>query len=143
MRRIRWLRLLDTVERLPRSGKAATAATALPLTILPALRPGLRPGSVAAVPGAGQSPHRQVLWPPHDAVPELDARRERPLTTDRPSSSPSCGSPRSPDSRTRYMMNSVRTLRLCNQDRRNNDRPRTSIPRYDPGGNPVVDVPFF
>ena len=38
------VQLLDTVERLPRSGRTAAASTALPLIILPALGPGLPPG---------------------------------------------------------------------------------------------------
>ena len=39
------VQLLDTVERLPTSGRTAAVASALPLVILPALGPGLRPGS--------------------------------------------------------------------------------------------------
>ena len=49
-----------------------------------------------------------------------------------------------PNSRTRYMMKSVRTVRnLFNLGRRNNDRPRTPVPQYDPAGNPVLDMPYF
>ena len=44
-------------------------------------------------------------------------------------------------------MKSVRTVRnLFNLGRRNNDRPRTPIPQYDPTGNPVLDMldmPYF
>ena len=40
-----------------------------------------------------------------------------------------------PNSRTRYTMKSVRTVRnLFNLGRRNNDRPRTPTPQYDPLG---------
>ena len=38
------VQLLDSVERLPRSGRTAAIASALPLVILPALGPGLPPG---------------------------------------------------------------------------------------------------
>ena len=38
------VQLLDSVERLPRSGRTAAVASALPLVILPALGPGLPPG---------------------------------------------------------------------------------------------------
>ena len=44
--RERLVQLLETVERLPRSGRTAAAATTLPLVILPALGPGLLPGFV-------------------------------------------------------------------------------------------------
>jgi len=48
------------------------------------------------------------------------------------------------NSRTRYTMKSVRTVRnLFDLVRRNNDRPRTPIPQYDPAGNPVLDMPYF
>ena len=53
------VQLLDTVERLPRSGRTATASTALPLIILPALGPGLPPGFLGDrrhAPGPGQRP---------------------------------------------------------------------------------------
>ncbi len=46
--RERLVQLLETVERLPRSGRTAAAATTLPLVILPALGPGLLPGFVEA-----------------------------------------------------------------------------------------------
>ena len=46
--RQRLVQTLDSVERLPRSGRAAATATAMPLVVLPALGPGLRPGSVEA-----------------------------------------------------------------------------------------------
>ena len=42
------VQLLDTVERLPRTGRTATAASALPLVILPSLGPGLPPGFLEA-----------------------------------------------------------------------------------------------
>ncbi len=49
-----------------------------------------------------------------------------------------------PNSRTRYTMKSVRTVRnLFKPRRRNNDRPPTPIPQYDPAGNPVLDLPYF
>ena len=44
-----------------------------------------------------------------------------------------------PNSRSRCTIKNVRTVRsLFNQGRRNNDRPGTPVPDYDPGGNPVV-----
>ena len=46
--RERLVQLLDTVEPLPRSGRAAAVPTAVPLVILPALGPGLPPGFVEA-----------------------------------------------------------------------------------------------
>ena len=46
--RERLVQLLDSVERLPRSGRTAAAATALPLVILPTLGPGLPPGFIEA-----------------------------------------------------------------------------------------------
>ena len=43
-----------------------------------------------------------------------------------------------PNSRTRYTMKSVRTVRnLFNLGRRNNDRPRTPIPQYDCSTTPL------
>ena len=40
--------MLDSVERLPRSGRTAAVALALPLVIPPALGPGLPPGFLEA-----------------------------------------------------------------------------------------------
>ena len=49
-----------------------------------------------------------------------------------------------PNSRTRYTMKSVRTVRnLFNLGWRNNDRPRMPIPQDDPAGNPALDMPYF
>ena len=42
------VQLLDTVERLPRSGRTPAVASAPPLVILPALGPGLPPGFLEA-----------------------------------------------------------------------------------------------
>ncbi len=83
--RKRLVQLLDAVERLPRSGTAAASATVLPLVILPGLGPGLRPASSTptASPGPGQGPHRAVLRPPRDGVPETDARLQRAVEADR------------------------------------------------------------
>ena len=49
-----------------------------------------------------------------------------------------------PNSRTRYTMKHVRTVRhLFNQGRRNDDRPQTPLPEYDPAGDPVVFAPPY
>ena len=109
-----------------------------------------RPRAPARVPrgrrhasGPGQGAHRPVLRPPRDGVPELDARLQRPVRlTDEQLAL--LWQAEFPNSRTRYTMKSVRTVRnLFNQGRRNNDRPRTPLPQYDPAGNPVLDLPYF
>ena len=50
-----------------------------------------------------------------------------------------------PNSRRRYTMKGVRTVRnLFNQNRRNKYRPQTPLPEYDPAGGPVVSTrPHF
>ena len=80
------VQLLDTVERLFRSGQGRGRPHGGPARhpagarSRPAAR--LRRGRRHA-PGTGQGPHRTVLRSPGDAVPELDARRQPPLAADR------------------------------------------------------------
>jgi len=144
--RERLVQLLETVERLPRSGRTAAAATALPLVILPALGPGLPPGFVEAdgmppVPDKARTGRffgRRVMefqnwtlasntrWRLTDEQLALQWQAEFP------------------NSRTRYTIKSIRTVRnLFNQGKRNNDRPPAPVPEYDPAGNPVVFAPPY
>jgi len=138
--------LLDSVERLPRSGRTAAVASALPLVILPALGPGLPPGFLEAegmppVPDKARTGRffgRRVMefqnW-------TLACNARWRLTDEQLAL---LWQAEFPNSRTRYTMKSVRTVRnLFNLGRRNNDRPRTPIPQYDPAGNPVLDMPYF
>ena len=140
------VQLLDTVERLPRSGRTATAASALPLVILPSLGPGLPPGFLEAdglppVPDKSRTGRffgRRVMefqnW-------TLASNARWRLTDEQLAL---LWQAEFPNSRTRYTMKSVRTVRnLFDLVRRNNDRPRTPIPQYDPAGNPVLDMPYF
>ena len=140
------VQLLDSVERLPRSGRTAAVASALPLVILPALGPGLPPGFLEAdgrppVPDKARTGRffgRRVMefqnW-------TLASNARWRLTDEQLAL---LWQAEFPNSRTRYTMKSVRTVRnLFNLGRRNNDRPRTPIPQYDPAGNPVLDMPYF
>ena len=144
--RERLVQLLDSVERLPRSGRTAAAATALPLVILPALGPGLPPGFIEAdgmppVPDKARTGRffgRRVMefqnW-------TLAANPRWRLTDEQLAL---LWQAEFPNSRTRYTMKNVRTVRnLFNQGRRNNDRPPAPIPEYDPAGNPVVFAPPY
>jgi len=97
--RERLVQLLDTVERFPRSGRTATAATVLPLVILPGLGPGLPPGSVEAdgmppVPAkarTGRFFSRRVM-----EFQNWDARLQREVAVDRRAVWRRCGRPSFP-----------------------------------------------
>ncbi len=135
--RERLVQLMDSVERLPRSGRTAAAATALPLVILPALGPGLPPGFVEAdgmppVPDKARTGRffgRRVMefqnW-------TLASNARWRLTDEQLAL---LWQAEFPNSRARYTMKSVRTVRnLFNQGRRNNERPPAPVPEYDPAG---------
>ena len=144
--RERLVQLLDSIERLARSGRTAAAAAAMPLVILPALGPGLPAGFVEAdgmppVPDkarTGRSFGRRVMafqnW-------TLASNPRWKLTDEQLAL---LWQAEFPNSRTRYTMRSVRTVRNgFNQGRRNNDRPAAPVPEYDPAGNPVVSAPPY
>ena len=144
--RERLVQLLDSVERLPRSGRTAAAATALPLVILPTLGPGLPPGFIEAdgmppVPDKARTGRffgRRVMEFQNWTL----ASNPRWRLTDEQLAL--LWQAEFPNSRTRYTMKNVRTVRnLFNQGRRNNDRPPAPVPEYDPGGNPVVFAPPY
>ena len=139
--RERLVQMLDGVERLPKSGRTAAAATALPLIVLPAPGPGLPPGYVEAegmppVPDKARTGRffgRRVMefqnW-------TLASNARWRLTDEQLAL---LWQAEFPNSRTRYTMKSIRTVRnLFNQGRRNNDRPPAPVREYDPDGDPVV-----
>ena len=140
------MQLLDTVERLPRSGRTAAAATALPLIILPALGPGLPPGfletdGMPPVPDKARTGRffgRRVMefqnWTLASNAPvAFDRRAAGAAVAGRVSQLPH---PLHDEER------SHRAQPLQPREA-NNDRPRTPIPQYDPAGNPVQDKPYF
>ena len=145
--RHRLVQTLDSVERLPRSGRAAAAATAMPLVVLPALGPGLRPGFVETegMPPVPASARTGRFFGRH--VMEFQnwtlASNARWRLSDEQLAA--LWQAEFPNARTRYTIKSVRTVRnLFNQGRRNNDRPAAPVPEYGPSGNPVVfSPPYF
>ena len=134
-------RLLDTVQRAPKAGKTATAAATTALIVLPALGPDLPPGFTEAegIPPVPDKPRtgrffgRRVMefqnW-------TLACNARWRLTDEQLAV---MWQAEFPNSRSRYTMKSIRTVRnLFNQGRHNNDAPRTPVAEYDPGGRPVV-----
>jgi len=111
--RKRLVQLLDSIERLPRSGRTAAAATAMPQVILAALGPGLPPGFVEAdgmppVPDKARTGRffgRRVM----DFQNWTLASNGRWWLTDEQLAVP--WQAEYPNSRTRYTMKSVRTER--------------------------------
>ena len=139
--RERLAQLVDTMERLPKGGRTGTAATGLPRIILPALGPDLPPGFTEAdgmprvpdKPRTGRFFGRRVMefqnW-------TLASNARWRLTDEQLAL---MWQAEFPNSRSRYTMKSVRTVRnLFNQGRHNNDAPPNPIPEYDPAGNPAV-----
>ena len=131
-------RLLDTVQRLPKAGKTASAN---PLIILPALGPDLPPGFTEAegVPPVPDKPRTGRFF--GRRVMEFQnwtlASNARWRLTDEQLAV--LWQAEFPNSRSRYTMRSVRAVRnQFNQGRHNNERPRTPVPEYDEGGRPVV-----
>ena len=135
-------RLLETVARRPAAGKAAgPAAKAAATIILPWLGPDLPAGfteaegvpPVPAKPRTGRFFGRRVMelqnW-------TLACNTRWRLTDEQLAA---MWQAEFPNSRSRYTVKSVRTVRnLFNQGRHNNDAPPAPVPEYDQGGRPVV-----
>ena len=140
--RERLVQLLDSVQRAPKAGKAATtAAVATAVIVLPALGPDLPPGFTEAdgVPPVPEKPRTGRFF--GRRVMEFQnwtlASNARWRLTDEQLAG--MWQAEFPNSRSRYTRKSVRTVRnLFNQARHNNDAPRTPVPEYDPSGRPVV-----
>ena len=139
--RERLAELLDTLERLPKAGKAAPAAAGAPLIVLPALGPDLPPGFTEAegVPPVPDKPRTGRFF--GRRVMEFQnwtlASNVRWRLTDEQLAV--MWQAEFPNSRSRYALKSVRTVRnLFNQGRHNNDAPRTPVPEYDEDRRPVV-----
>ena len=139
--RERLARLLDSVERLPKGGKTTAPAAALPLIVLPAAGPGLPPGftEVDGIPPVPEKPRtgrffgRRVM----DFQNWTLASNARWRLTDEQLAV--MWQAEFPNSRSRYTLKSVRTVRnLFNQGRHNNDAPPAPVPAYAPGGSPVA-----
>ena len=128
------MRLTDGQERsdLEWLVELDTPGPAPPLIILPAFGPGVPPRFPRGrrhASGPGQGPHRPVLRPLRDEVPELDARlHARWRLTDEQLAL--LWQAEFPNSRTRYTMKSVRTERhASNPDPKNHPTGHFELPR--------------